>query len=197
MRNRIIRFLRELPTDFSTNELAFYSLTNRFELHLRDKLAFRLQMQLKNAQVFPEWKFTDISIHRDGRKPVIIELKYGLAAKLLRKREIKKAGLLMGLKRDLQKSKQLSKDCHGILFFSCPTNPIPEKYKSSVKNFATINRYCEKLDSPRKWRIELKKRIEYHFPQRSYSIKADTLYVGKWFETHVNLIWFLISREKT
>ena len=195
MRNRIIRFLKELPSDFSTNELAFYALTNRFELHLRDKLAFKLQMQLKRAQVFREWKYTDISIHRNGREPVIIELKYGLAAMLLRRREIQKAGLLLGLKRDLQKSQRISKDCHGIVLFSCPTNQIPEKYKSSVKNFATINKYCEVLASPRKWRIELIKRIEYHFPQKTFSIKAGTLYVGKWFETHVNLIWVLISRK--
>ena len=193
MRNRIIRLLRELPSDFSTNELAFYALTNRFELHLRDRLAFKLQMQLKRAQVLREWKFTDISIHRDGREPVIIELKYGLAAMLYRKQEIQKAGLLLGLKRDLQKAQRISKDCHGIVFFSCPTNQIPEKYKSSVKNFATTNRYCKVLDSPRKWRIKLRKSIEYHFPQKTFSIKADTLDVGKWFETHVDLIWFLIS----
>jgi len=195
MRNRIIRLLRELPSDFSTNELAFYALTNRFELHLRDKLAFKLQMQLKRALVLREWNSTDISIQRVGKEHVIIELKYGLAATLYRKKEIQKTGLLLGLKRDLQKSQQFSKDCHGIVFLSCPTNQIPKKYKSSVKNFATINRHCKALDSPRKWRIKLRESIEYHFPQKTFSIKAGTLDVGKWFDTQVDLIWFLISRK--
>ncbi len=193
MRNRIIRLLRDLPNDFSTGELAFYALTNRFELHLRDKLAYRLQMQLKQVQVLREWKHTDISIHRQGRQPVIIELKYGLAAMLLRKQDVKKAAVPLGLEKDFQKSKRISKYFHGIAFFSCPANPIPEKYKSSVKYFATSNKYCEVFNTQRKWRIELKNKIEYHFPQKTFSIKVGTLDAGNWFETNVDLIWILIS----
>ena len=84
MRNRIIRFLNELPSAFSTNELAFYALTNKCELHLRDKLAYRLQLHYPKFQVLREWKNIDISIHKNGQVKSLVEIKYTHVAYILR-----------------------------------------------------------------------------------------------------------------
>ena len=88
MRNRIIRYLKELPSGFSTNELAYYALGNRMEIHLRDKLAYKIFYgRKKNMTIHREWNKVDISVHRNDKVVALLELKYDYAAKIIRKKD--------------------------------------------------------------------------------------------------------------
>jgi hypothetical protein len=196
MRNRIIRFLNELPTAFSTNELAFYALTNKFELHLRDKLAFRLQSQYPKLQVLREWNNIDISIHKDETIRSLIEIKYSHVAYILRQRLPENIRIMKYLFQDYNKCCEISNNWHGILFLSCPKKKISVKYKKQVKRYSTLNKYSEHYRTERQWRVNIKKIIvDYFFDEKQFRVKSNTLNIGSWFETPVDLIWFLISAK--
>lgn len=193
MRNRVIRFLDEFPKNFSTDELAFYSLTNKFELHLRDKLAYLLQYQLKKFQVLREWKNIDISIHRNGIPQTLIEIKYSPVAYLLRRNEKQKSPVLKGLKRDFDKCKSFNARWYGIILLSIPQQRIDERYKIQVRNLSCLNKYVDHYKSKRQWRVNLKSTITEVFPENKFRIKGNLLGIGSWFDTQVDLAWFLIS----
>ena len=196
MRNRIIRFLNELPSAFSTNELAFYALTNKFELHLRDKLAYRLQLQYPKLQVLREWNNIDISIHKGETIRSLIEIKYSHVAYILRQRIPEKIRIMNYLLKDYTKCCEIDKNWHGILFLSCPKKKIKMKYKKQVKGFATLNKYSEHYKTPRQWRVNIKKIIvDNFFSEKQFMVKSNTLNIGSWFDTPVDLVWFLISRK--
>lgn len=196
MRNRIIRYLKELPSAFSTNELAYYALGNRMEMHLRDKLAYKIFYdRKKNMTVHREWNKIDISVHRNDKVTALLELKYDFAAGVARRKNPEAGGVTKRLYLDYDKCKSYHCPWHGILFLSCPRSPIPLKYKNQVRALRSINKYAEAIKLPRQWRIKLKEVVEGIFTPKRFAIKVGTLDIGQCFETNIDLIWFLISTK--
>ena len=195
MRNRTVRYIKELPRWFSTNELAYYALGNRMEIHLRDKLAYKIFYdRKKNMTVFREWNNVDISVHRNDKIAALLELKYDYAAKIVRKKDHNVGGAINSLYSDYKKCKRYKSPWHGIIFLSCPRTAVPLKYRGQVRAFSMINRYAELIPSPRQWRVKLKKIVEEQFKPKRFAIKVGTLDIGQCFETNIDLIWFLISK---
>jgi hypothetical protein len=61
---------------FERNELAYLALTSKPELHLRDRLAWRLHCALPGVRVAREWRRTDLAIFpADGVPVAVVELK--------------------------------------------------------------------------------------------------------------------------
>lgn len=195
IRNRIIRYLKDLPTGFSTGELAFYSLSNSFELHLRDKLAYKLNFQLQKDRILREWQNIDISVHRKNGTKIGIELKYGLVSQIIRRRDIKKSGILRSLFCDYQKSIRKIDSWHGVIFLSCPKNKIPEKYRNRVSKFSSVNKYVNYFDTERKSRMFIKQAVDEHFKPNKFKTKVSTLNIGTCFGVNIDMIWVLISKE--
>ena len=196
MKNRLIRYLKELPTDFATNELAFYGLTNSFELLLRDKLAYRLQQQYEKFVILREWNKIDISVHRNDNIKALIEIKYTHAFLMLRKHDKSSLRSLVGLKSDYKKGLKHSKNWHGIVFVSCPTSSIPEKYRKHVRGFKPKNKYCNAFKNGRQWKLGLKDIVQSHFPASKFNTRVGLHNIGSMFDVQMNLIWFLISAKQ-
>ena len=195
-KNRIIRSLNELPRTYSTGELAYYTMTNGFELHIRNNLAFSLQSQLiKKYDVLREWKSVDLSIHRDGECKCLIELKNQKSCNLLKKRNPANIKLLQSLYNQYKTFHKSKIPWYGVIFISHPRNEIPEKYRNKVRNYLSINKYVREGLSPRKLRLNIREMIFLHFSAKKFSVTAKTIDIGTFFETGVDLCWFLISKK--
>lgn len=195
MRKRLIRLIKEIASAFSTNELAFYCLTNSFELPLRDKLAYRLQLQYPKFVVLREWNNVDISIHEKNKVKSLIEIKYSFASMIARRRDKKGVRILKSLKNQYIKSKRTCKDWHGLIFLSCPQSEVPEKYSFQVKKIRAINKYVGEYSSLGSWRRGINEAITLHFPENEFVIISNSVHAGCFFDTNVNFLWFLITRK--
>lgn len=200
MRNRLISHIKEIGSVFSTNELAFYCLTNSFELPLRDKLAYKLQQKYSKFVVCREWNHIDISIHERGKKnkfpaKSLIEIKYSFACLIMRRRDKKESYVLKSLKDQYEKDNKVCKDWHGLIFLSCPRSKVPDKYSFQVRRRSTINKHVNDYSSLSKWRAGVKEAIVIHFPTNKFIIKGGFIQAGYCFDTKVDFLWFLITKK--
>lgn len=195
MKGRIIRNLNELPKHFFTGELAYYTMTNGFERHICNNIAFHLQYQLKKYDVLREWKKVDISIHRDDKCHCLIELKNAKSSSLLKKRNPSDSHLLKSLYCQYEAFGKSKIPWYGVIFISHPRNEIPEKYRSKVRNYQSVNKYVREGISARKLRITIKEMISLYFNESKFKIAAKTMDIGTFFETGINLNWFLVSKK--
>lgn len=195
MRNLIIRNLNELPKNFSTGELAYYTMTNGFELHIRNNLAYNLQYRLIKYDVLREWNSVDLSIHRDGKCYCLIELKNSKSCNLLKKRNPSNSNLLKSLYSQYKSFHKSKIPWYGVIFVSHPRNEIPAKYRNKVRNYLSVNKYVREKLSTRKVRLSIKDIIHLHFSEDKFKIASKTMDIGTFFETRVDLFWFLISKK--
>lgn len=195
MRNRIISNIKGISSAFIANELAFYSLTNSFELQLRDKLAYRLQQQYPKLEIMRELNKVDISIHKNKAVKALIEIKYSCAPMIVRRKDKKESRILKSLRGQYERSRGVCKDWHGLIFLSCAKSAIPHKYSFQVKHLEAINKYANEYSIPG-WRRAIKKTIVEHFSASHFLIKSGSVDAGCYFGTNVNLLWFLISKKR-
>lgn len=76
-----------------TDELAYFALTSKPEAQIRDRLAYRLHLQLTDRDliVAREWKRTDLAILDGAEKPLaLVEAKALLSADMLYDRRVEK-----------------------------------------------------------------------------------------------------------
>lgn len=196
MRNLIIRNINELPKGFATGELSYYTMTNGFELHIRNNLAFNLQYSLKGYDVIREWKKADLSIHKDNKCRCLIELKSAKSCNILKKRNVNEIPILKSLYRQYRNLNGTKAAWYGVIFVSHPRNEIPLKYKSKVRNFSSTNKYARECFTQRQMRSKLKSIISHHFPESSFSVTTKTIDIGSFFETGIDLNWILITKNK-
>src|SRR3989344_4438778 len=97
---------------FGKDELAYFALTGKPELLLRDKLAYRLNSQLhsKGFEVLREWKRTDLAILKGWEPKILLEFKvmytFDAVPSLKEKRDVNQfPKLMLG---DLKKARKLS-----------------------------------------------------------------------------------------
>lgn len=144
--NKIVHCVRNLPSSFKKQELAFLALTGKPELHLRDSLAFNLQSNLSGYLVCREWQRHDIVIFREGSGDVraVIEVKVyytfdGVAPN-------KRKGMEEALRVDVRKMRQLwpKTEKIALLFLIHPQSSVPEMPGGSIAYAKEINQVYRK-----------------------------------------------------
>lgn len=67
--------------------------------------------------------------------------------------------------------------------------------KTKERNYRSMNKYVREGLSARQLRIRLTQIIHAHFQPKKFTIKSKTIDIGSFFETGIDLHWFLISKR--
>ena len=140
------RVLSGLATSYSSNQLAYLALTQKVEHTVRDMLAFQLHRLLskrKGILVCREWRRTDLAILQDHQPRLLLE------AKAIYTFDITKNGAEhpypQQLAEDIEKAENLGNEQTEILALLLATHPHDApaaKYRSAIKYFGGVKKYC-------------------------------------------------------
>ena len=139
----LINTINTLESEFREDELALLALTSKIELPWRDRWAYSIHRQIKDAyDVSREWRRTDLAILDDNKPVALIELKamYSFDATLCDK-EIN--GYCELIQKDEQKALALSNgscSVYTVLLAAHPHSSIPAKYDRVIKYRQGINK---------------------------------------------------------
>ena len=148
MKEIITNSLKNVGSEFRSNELAYLALTTKIELPFRDRWAFALHRELPdNFIVSREWNRTDIAIIDDDIPKALIELKamYTFDAAILQKNV---DAYCEAMERDEIKARKVAKESteiYTIMLMTHPRSEVPIRYQKVIKYIPGINKAIRKF----------------------------------------------------
>jgi len=141
MRNVLIGTLKDFHRAFAADELAYLLLTSRSELHLRDKLAFKLYSKFPKKLIAREWKHIDLAVIEKNQPKALIEIKLAHTAGILRKKD----GSFITLEKlmeDIENAKDFAlkeTEIYGVLFLIHANYSAKQNQATYAKRNHTTN----------------------------------------------------------
>jgi len=150
LRTVLLEHLQDMPGRFEPDELAYLALTQKVELHFRDRLAWGLHKTLypRGLVVSREWRRTDLAILGGGLPLALVEAKalYTFDVHV----EVKRAEYLARVTADLAKAAALAPaaDRYGLVLVTNVHGQIPAHLRERVVKYAHgINLAAKQLGS--------------------------------------------------
>ena len=150
--DELAKVIQESVYLFGENELAYLSLTSKNELVIRDKIAYKLHLELKSSIVAREYSVKginsriDLAILENSNIKDVIELKSMYTFDAL-------DGLdkfIDSVNRDFYKNSSLKNNItnqFAIIIGTHPKNVPNENYKDFVRDYNSIKRYMKKVST--------------------------------------------------
>ena len=185
---------------FGEDELAYLSLTSKNELVIRDKIAYKLHIELKESIVTREYRVKgvnsriDLATLENNEIKDIIELKSMYTFDAV-------DGLdkfIDSVNRDFDKNSSLKNDITNQFAIIIGTHPrtIPsEKYKDFVKYYNSIKRYMKKISRDRILIEKMDRKIRSAFEKDKYEIKDIIVNAGNAFGVDVDICFWIVEKK--
>lgn len=193
----IVNSLKETIKEFSKNELAFFALTTKIELPLRDRWAYVLFSKLSKTDfiVSREWKRTDIAILQKGSPKVLIEIKALYTFDAISERGNYKKRINY-LQDDEDKAFRLAfqdTQIFTVLLATHPLSPIPHDLEGIAKYVWGINgAYVKYKDSNTIKKIATN-RIKEAFKGKNL-VSEGVLKAGSAFGINTEIIYWVLKK---
>jgi hypothetical protein len=139
MKSELVEAISNIPVD--TDELAYLALTSKPEAQIRDRLAYRLHLQLAGQEllVAREWKRTDLAVlQSDGAPLALIEAKALLSADLQYQGRVEK--WRKRVLADINKARQTAEradaqdsEVYALVIVTHVLTPVTPEQRSVVK----------------------------------------------------------------
>lgn len=196
MRNVLIGITKDIHSAFNTGELAYLLLTSKSELHLRDKLAFKLYSKYPKRLIAREWNRIDLAVIAKNQPKALIEIKLAHTAGVVRKKD-DSFKTLDKLMRDIENAKEFAlkaTEIYGLLFLIHGKDEIPDSDDINIMKYRKIiNPQLKKYGSEKKLFNEAKRRIKMHLDNCNLKIKFGKMDLGKAYGIGVDLTYVLIG----
>ena len=196
----LVKVIQESRELFGENELAYLSLTSKNESVIRDRIAYKLHLEIKNSIVAREHSIKainsriDLAVLENNDIKDIIELKSMYTFDAV-------DGLdkfIDSINRDLDKNSSLKSDTTSQFAIVIGTHPrsIPsEQYKDFVKYYNSIKRYMKKINNNTVLIDKMDNKLRNAFKQDKYEVKSLTIYAGNAFEVDVDICFWIIEKK--
>ncbi|MBW4862695.1 MAG: hypothetical protein KZY55_08130 [Paeniclostridium sp.] len=196
----LLRVIQESRDLFGENELAYLSLTSKNELVIRDRIAYKLHLDLKDSIVAREYSVKgmnsriDLAILENDDIKDIIELKsmYTFDA-------VDGLGKFIdSVNRDFNKNSGLKSNTTNQFAIIIGTHPrdIPnEKYKHFVKYYSSIKRYMKKINNNRVLIDKMDNKVRNAFERDKYNVKNIIMYAGNAFGVDVDICFWVVEKK--
>lgn len=196
----LVKVIQESRGLFGENELAYLSLTSKNESAIRDKIAYKLHLELKNSIVAREYSIKginsriDLAVLEDNDIKDIIELKSMYTFDAV-------DGLdkfIDSVNRDFDKNSILKSNTTSQFAIIIGTHPrsIPnEQYKNFVKYYNSIKRYMKKINNNIDLIDKMDNKVRNAFKQDKYEVKNLTMYAGNAFEVDVDVCFWIVEKK--
>ena len=196
----LVKVIRESRELFGENELAYLSLTSKNESVIRDRIAYKLHLELKNSIVAREHSIKainsriDLAVLENNDIKDIIELKSMYTFDAV-------DGLdkfIDSINRDFDKNSSLKSDTTSQFAIVIGTHPrsIPsEQYKDFVKYYNSIKRCMKKINNNTVLIDKMDNKLRNAFKQDKYEVKSLTIYAGNAFEVDVDICFWIIEKK--
>ena len=193
----LVKVIQESRELFGENELAYLSLTSKNESVIRDRIAYKLHLELKNSIVAREHSIKainsriDLAVLENNDIKDIIELKSMYTFDAV-------DGLdkfIDSINRDFDKNSSLKSDTTSQFAIVIGTHPrsIPsEQYKDFVKYYNSIKRCMKKINNNTVLIDKMDNKLRNAFKQDKYEVKSLTIYAGNAFEVDVDICFWII-----
>ena len=196
----LVKVIQESRELFGENELAYLSLTSKNESVIRDRIAYKLHLELKNSIVAREHSIKainsriDLAVLENNDIKDIIELKSMYTFDAV-------DGLdkfIDSINRDFDKNSSLKSDTTSQFAIVIGTHPrsIPsEQYKDFVKYYNSIKRCMKKINNNTVLIDKMDNKLRNAFKQDKYEVKSLTIYAGNAFEVDVDICFWTIEKK--
>lgn len=198
--DEIVKVIQDSSNSFGENELAYLSLTSKNELVIRDRIAYKLHVELKNSIVVREYSVKginsriDLAILENDNIKDIIELKSMYTFDAV-------DGLdkfIDSVNRDFAKNSSLKNNTTNQFAIVIGTHPrsLPsEKYKNFVKYYNSIKRYMKKISSDRVLIDIMDRKLRSAFEKDKYEVKDIIINAGNAFGVDVDICFWIIEKK--
>lgn len=198
--DELVKVIQDSSDSFGENELAYLSLTSKNELVIRDRIAYRLHVELKNSIVAREYSVKginsriDLAILENYNIKDIIELKSMYTFDAV-------DGLdkfIDSVNRDFDKNRSLKNNTTNQFAIVIGTHPrsLPsEKYKDFVKYYNSIKRYMKKISSDRVLIDKMDRKLRSAFEKDEYEVKDIIINAGNAFGVDVDICFWIIEKK--
>ena len=196
----LVKVIQESRELFGENELAYLSLTSKNESVIRDRIAYKLHLELKNSIVAREHSIKainsriDLAVLENNDIKDIIELKSMYTFDAV-------DGLdkfIDSINRDFDKNSSLKSDTtsqFAIVIGTHPRSITSEQYKDFVKYYNSIKRCMKKINNNTVLIDKMDNKLRNAFKQDKYEVKSLTIYAGNAFEVDVDICFWIIEKK--
>lgn len=190
---------------FGKDELAYLSLTSKNESVIRDKIAYRLYLDLDKYEVAREHKRIDLAILEGSKIKDIIELKSMFTFDSISNPknkilfENKCEEYIADIFRDFEKNnKFLNKETnqYAIIIATHPKQIPNRKYENIIKYYNEISRYSKKVANISILKDNTNDIIHKSFNENDYKIEYSNIESGTVFNTDVEICLWIIQKLK-
>lgn len=198
--DELVKVIQDSSFLFGENELAYLSLTSKNELVIRDRIAYKLHLELKNSIVAREYSVKginsriDLAILENENIKDIIELKSMYTFDVL-------GGLdtfIDSVNRDFDKNNSLKNNTtnqFSIIIGTHPKDVPSEKYKDFVKYYNSIKRYMKKVSTDKVLIDKMDKKIRNAFEKDKYEVRDIIMNAGNAFGVDVDICFWIIEKK--
>ena len=198
--DELAKVIQESVYLFGENELAYLSLTSKNELVIRDKIAYKLHLELKSSIVAREYSVKginsriDLAILENSNIKDVIELKSMYTFDAL-------DGLdkfIDSVYRDFYKNSSLKNNItnqFAIIIGTHPKNVPNENYKDFVKYYNSIKRYMKKVSTDKVLIEIMDKKLRNAFEKDKYEVRDIIMNVGNVFGVDVDICFWIIQKK--
>ena len=196
----LLKVIQESRDLFGEDELAYLSLTSKNESVLRDRIAYKLHLDLKDSIVAREYSVKginsriDLAILKNNDIKDIIELKSMYTFDAVDGLE----KFIDSVNRDFNKNSDLKSNTTSQFAIIIGTHPrdIPnEKYKHFVKYYNSIKRYMKKISNDRVLIDKMDRKIRSAFEKDKYEVRDTIMNAGSAFGVDVDICFWIIEKK--
>lgn len=192
--DQLVTSIKGIEKLFGENELAYLSLTMKNEGVIRDKLAYKLYMDLSNSIAMREYKNIDLTVWEDSKIQDIIELKSMYTF------DIKGnfSNFTNSVKEDFLKREHLVKDDINqyAIIIATHLHSVPnDKYKEFIKYYHSIKKHINDIDN-KDLIDDMDKSIRDEFNSTDYTVRDCFINGGKAFDTDVEVYFWIIRKDE-
>lgn len=197
---RMLNIIENSISLFGKNELAYLSLTSKNELPIRDKIAYRLHLELDKSVVAREYSpkeinsRIDLAILEDHKLKEIVELKSMYTFDSIDGFDKYKDVI----NKDFDKNKSLVDNTinQWEIIIATHIKQIPNQYyKEYIKYYSSIKRYMEKVDEPEYLIRTMDSKIRNEFKSELYDIDYKIVNAGHVFGVDVEVCFWIILKK--
>lgn len=200
----LLRVIQEGIGLFEENELAYLSLTSKNESVIRDKVAYKLHLELKNSIVVKEYKRIDLAILEGDKIKDIVELKsmytFDSIPRVRSKSHFKSRTdeYMNEVIEDFHKNSRFLNENvnqYAVIIATHPKQIPNKKYKEAIQYYDKIISSTKKIDN---YTIlnNTKKSLHQTFGCSQYSIKELKLECGRAFGIDIEVYIWIVHRNK-
>ncbi|WP_455537809.1 hypothetical protein [Terrisporobacter sp.] len=199
--NEMIKSIEESINLFGEDELAYLSLTSKNELVIRDKIAYKLYLDLKDLVIAREYSprgissRIDLAVLDDNKLKDIIDLKSMYTFDGVDGLE----KFIDSVNKDFKKNQGLVNSEINQWSIIIATHPkqVPSKcYKDYIKYYSSIKRYINQVDKPDYLIDIMDLKIRNSFESDKYDVEHYVANVGKAFGIDVDICFWVILKNR-